>query len=131
GDGLPGVGVGALRCPVALVLDFFVGNGAFHHQDEGIDFASLRLVEVLHEVVSDFVGQHWIMQMNLRKAGDGAEDNVLDARLLGVGHGYGIAIAAKSGCYPDDVHLFNWRWCIFASKRYRFDWHERLLSEAG
>ncbi len=49
--GLIGVGVVPEAAPVALTLDGFVGDGAFHHQHEGVQLAPIGLKEPFEEVI--------------------------------------------------------------------------------
>src|SRR5438309_11852575 len=69
-DGLARIGIGAESGPIALFLDLFIGNGAFHNENEGIKLSFFGQVPMLHKVVADFVGKHWVMQMNLGKTGN-------------------------------------------------------------
>ena len=60
---------------------------------------------MLHEIVADFVGQHGVVEMDLRQPGDGAEQHVLDAGLGGGGDGDGVAVASQAGGDPQDVDV--------------------------
>src|SRR5919198_2535315 len=129
-DRLAGVVVGALRGPVAFILDLFVWDRAFDYENERVEFAALGLVEVLHEIIAHLVGEHRVVQVHLRQARDGSHDYVFNAWLLGVGHGDGITVAAKASGDPDDVDFVNGsgRGGFSSRERYRFRWHQRLLS---
>ncbi len=84
---------------------FFVGDGAFDDQHERVEFALLGLVQVLHEVVADLVGEHGIVQMNLGQARDRAQDDVLDAGLRRGGDRNRIAIATQACGDPHDMDI--------------------------
>ena len=86
-DRLAGVRVGALRRPIALILDVFVRDRSFNDQHERVNLPAFGLIEVLHEIVADLVGQHRIMEVHLGQARDRAHDHVLEAGLLGSGYG--------------------------------------------
>ena len=45
------------------------------------------------------------MKMDLRYAWDTAQDEIFDARLRRGSHGDGIAVAAESGCDPENVNF--------------------------
>ena len=82
GDGLAGFWD---RCPARpsspRVLIFSLGIEPSMTSTNGSSSPSLGLVPVLHEVVADFVGEHRVVQVDLGQAGDGAQDDILDARL--------------------------------------------------
>ena len=56
----------------------------------------MRVPEGLHEFVAHSDGKHWIVQIDLRQTGNGAEHHVLDAGKAGVRDGDRIAVAAQS-----------------------------------
>ncbi len=61
---------------------------------ERIEFAALGHVEILHEVVADFVGEHRVVQVNLGDAGNGSQQYIFKAGLLGGSYGNRIAVTA-------------------------------------
>ena len=68
---------------------------------------SAARAERFEEVVAVLVGEHGVVQVHLGQAGDGAEDDVLDARLGGGGDGDRVAVAAQAGGDPEDVDLLG------------------------
>ncbi len=78
---LAGFGIGSHRRPITLLLDFFIGNGAFDHQNKRIQLSGFRLIPEFHEIIADFVSQHRVVQMNLWKTGNGAQQHVFNAGL--------------------------------------------------
>ena len=105
GDRLAGLRIGAERGPVAFLLDLLVGNRALDDQHEGIELALLGLVPEFQEVVAVLVGEDRIVQMDLRQAGDCAQQNVFDAGLSGRGNGDRVSITAQAGRDPENVDL--------------------------
>ena len=95
----------SLRGPIAFAFDLLVGNRALDDQHERIELSFLRCVEISHELVTDFGSEDGIMQMDFRQAGNGAEQDVFDARLFGRRDRYGVAIAAETGGDPHDMNL--------------------------
>ena len=61
----------------------------------------------LQEVVAVFIRQHGVMQTHLGQSRQGAEKQVLDARLGGGRDGDGVAVAAQAGRDPENVDLFQ------------------------
>ena len=61
------------------------GKRALDDKDEWPQPVLLGEIPVLHEVVAVLVGEHRIVEVDLRQAGDGPQQHVLDARLRGRG----------------------------------------------
>ena len=108
GHRLVGVGVVAEPAPVALALDRLVRDRSLDDQHERLQLAPVGLEEPLEEVVGPAdrpaleVDQRPV-DGDLREAGQGAEGDLLDARLGGGGEGDGVAVAAQAGVDPQDV----------------------------
>ena len=77
---------------------------------KGSSLPFLGVIEKLHEVVANFIGEHGIVQMNFGQAGDRAQQNIFNAGLRGRGDRDRIAVTAKAGGNPENVNVFNgWR----------------------
>ena len=102
------VGVVAEAAPVALALDRLVGDRALDDEHERLELAAVGLEEPLDEVVGAAdraaleVDQRPVHR-DLRQAREGAEGDLLDARLRGRGEGDRVAVAAEPGVDPEDV----------------------------
>ena len=108
GDRLVGVRVVAEAAPVALVLDGLVRYRALDDQDEGVQLAPVGLEEPLEEVVG--AADRTALEVDqrpvdgdLREPRQGAERDLLDARLCGTGQGDRVAVATEPGVDPEDV----------------------------
>src|SRR5262249_24149689 len=89
--------------PVAFLLIVLVGDGAFDDEDEWTELAFRCLVEGRQKRVADLVSEDRVVQSHFRQAGDGAEENILDAG-LGRGHdGDRVAVTTQAGRQPEDV----------------------------
>ena len=105
---LVGVGVVAEAAPVALALDRLVRDRALDDEHERLELAAVGLEEPLDEVVGAAdraaleVDQRPVHR-DLREAGQGAERDLLDARLGRRGEGDRVAVAAQPGVDPEDV----------------------------
>ena len=84
-NGLPRDGIGAEGGPVAFFLIRFVRDGAFHHQDKWSQLLLRRKTETAQEFVAILHGENGIMEPDFGNPGDGAEQQILDARLCGRG----------------------------------------------
>jgi hypothetical protein len=104
-DRLAGPLVGTERSPVAFRFVFLVWDRAFDDQDERIDSIGRGIVEKLDKILAIFVGQELVMKMDLRYAWDTARDEIFDARLRRGSHSDGIAVAAETGRYPENVNF--------------------------
>ena len=104
-DRLAGRLVGADRRPVALALDLLVGDRALDDEHERVEPPFGRVMKELEELVAVLVGEHGVVQVDLRQPGNGAQDDVLDARLRGGGDRHRVAVAAQAGRDPEDVDL--------------------------
>ena len=107
GDGLAGLRIGAERRPVAFLLDFLIGNRAFHDQDERFQLALLGLVPKLQEIIAVFIGENGVVQMNAGQSGDRAQQDVLDAGLRGGCDGNGVTVTTKSGGDPQNMNIWD------------------------
>ena len=87
GDGLAGLGIGAERRPVSLLLDLLVGDGAFHHEHERIQLPFSAMIPVLEEIISHFVRQHGIVQVYFGQPGNSSQQNIFNAGLSCCGDG--------------------------------------------
>jgi hypothetical protein len=83
-------------------------------------------MEVLEEVVTNFEGQEWIMEVDLGDKGYRTEDEIFNAGLCGSGHRDGISIAAETGGQPQNVDFgnrFGIPGCLPTVRRERHDSH--------
>ena len=106
--GLVGVGVVPEPAPVALRLDRLVRDRALDDEHERLELAAVGLEEPLDEVIgaadrSAFEVDQRPVHRDLRETGEGAEGDLLDARLGRGGEGDGIAVTAQPGVDPQDV----------------------------
>ena len=85
-DRLAGLGVVSHAGPVAFAVDLLVRDGTLDHEDDWLKLAAGCLVKGPHEVFAGLVGQHLVVQMHFRQAGDRAEQDVLQAWQGRVGH---------------------------------------------
>ena len=116
GHGLVGVRVVAEPAPVALALDGLVGDRPLDHQDKRVELAPVGLEEPLDEVVgaahrTALEVDERPVHRDLRQPGQGAQGDLLDARLGGGGQGHRVPVAAEPGVDPKDVddRLVRWR----------------------
>ena len=108
GHGLVGVGIVPEAAPVALLLDGLVGDRPLDDQHERVELAPVRLEEPLQEVVGPadraaLEVDERPVDRDLREPRQGAEGDLLDARLGGCGQGDGVAVAAEPGVDPQDM----------------------------
>src|SRR3954469_10833254 len=91
--------------PVTFFLDLLVGDGALDNENKWIEPARLCLIPELHEIVAVFIGKDRIVQVNLGKPGNCAEDDIFDARLRGCSDGDGVSIATQPRRYPQNMEF--------------------------
>ena len=102
------VGIVAEPAPVPLPLDGLVGNRPLDDQDERVELAPVGLEEPFDEIVraadrTALEVDEGPVHGDLRQPGQGAQGDLLDARLGGRGQGHGVAVAAESGVDPENV----------------------------
>ena len=106
---LVGLGVVAEAAPVALALDGLVGDRALDDEDERIELATIGLEEPLDEVVGTadrpaFEVDQRPVDGDLGQPGEGAQGDLLDARLGRRGQRHRIPVAAEPGVDPKDMN---------------------------
>ena len=109
-DRLAGGLVVAERRPVALAVDLLVRDRALDHEHERERQprrARPRRNGVRNSSPPSVVGEHLVVQVDLRQPGDGAEQDVLDARLPGRRHRDRVTVAAHPLRDPEDVDLLD------------------------
>src|SRR5258705_1277653 len=111
-DGLAGHRIGAHGRPIAFAAQVFIRNGAFDHQYERINQTLLRLVEILHEVVSNLIRQNRVVQVNIWEPWDRTHHHIFYARLGCCSYGHRVAVASESRRNPNDVNVFDRRWSL-------------------
>src|SRR3954447_7464439 len=99
----------AERRPVALAVDVLVRDRALDDEHEGrVELAACGLPERREELLAAERGrQHLVVEVDLRDAGDRAEEHVLDAGLARGGDGHRVAVAAHPLRDPQDVDLLD------------------------
>jgi hypothetical protein len=98
-----------MRCerrPAAIGFDSLVWNRTFDNQHERIELSLFRLIPILHEVVADLICKHGIVEMNLGKTRDCAEQNVFDTRLHCGCYRNCISVTTQPRGNPEDVNFF-------------------------
>src|SRR6478672_2340474 len=94
-DGLACRIVGPQRCPVAFVLIVLVWNRALYDQNERVNTALGSQVKARQKFITVLKGKKWIQQSDLWDPWQYSVQEILDARLRGRGHCYGVPVAAK------------------------------------
>src|SRR6478752_3274663 len=115
-DRLAGHRVGTEPGPVALLLDRLVGDGPLDDEDERLQLSAVRLVPPLDERVRPLFGpalevDQRPVHLDLREAGQGPEDDLLDARLGGPRERDGVAVTPQATVHPEDVQRGDLRPC--------------------
>jgi hypothetical protein len=98
------------RGPVPLAGERFVRHGALDDEDERPRRPPLGCAtERLEKRLAGLVGEERVVQRDRRQVRDGAQDDVLEARLRGRGHRHAVTVAAERGRQPENVELVDRR----------------------
>jgi hypothetical protein len=103
-DRLPRRPVDAHGRPESLLLVLFVGDRAFHHEEEGGKKALCGAIPGIEELVAVLIGQYRMMQPDLGQTRDATKHQIFEARLGRCRDRDRITVTAEAGRDPEDVH---------------------------
>ena len=98
------LGVDAEAAPVALAVDLLVGDRALDDEHERIELAARGGVPGAQIVVAHVVGEQRVVERDAGLPGDGAAQQLLEARARRGRQRDRLAVAAEAAREPEHVH---------------------------